>query len=354
MDQSAARILNTCRPTRTLYSVVMKVYALGVNSAFATGEYQRTVRLDEAKKILNDAVTEKKVSIGALIKKLESAARNTYEPRWQSNFVLEFSQNDSVYRLVLDFGSDFRHSLKGSGFSLADIHGYYCSHPHADHIGGIEGIALSHIFNPYFRKGKVDWLKNSLTGEMDIVAKKLANGEQVPAEFKPDLFGHRSVLNEVWSAARAGLETIQGVPDVNLQTYFNVNFMQDNKPMRMVDGERYWDIYTVVSVHVNAGYRQMPAYGLMMTSSDGKVIFMPTDTQFMTPRQVSMYYEKADFIFQDCETGPRSDVHPHIDDLKTLPESIRKKCILYHYAEPPAITDGEFAGILRTGDVHEF
>jgi ribonuclease BN (tRNA processing enzyme) len=336
----------------------MRITALGVSSAFATGEYSRSVRLADLEQILSDQAStfSGKLSRKALRSAIESHARTMYQPRWQSNFILEFMKSDGEpYRLVLDFGSDFRHSLHGAGLGLGDIHGYYCSHPHADHIGGIEGIALSHLFNPFFRQGKADWLKNS-AGEIELVAKRLSNGEQIPADFKPDLYGHRSVLNELWSAARAGLETIQGVPDVNLQTYFNVHFMEDNKAIRMADGqtsdgaERFWEIFTVVSVHVNAGYRQMPSYGLMLKSNDGKVVFMPTDTQFMTPRQVSLYYESAQVIYQDCETGPRSDVHPHIDDLRTLKPEIKKKCLLYHFNARPEVGADEFMGILEIGD----
>lgn len=331
----------------------MKIYALGVNSAFATGEFSDSVSLPDILHVLKSSSLNKKISTKTLYAEFEKKARRVYQPKWQSNFVLEFLQPSGIYRLVVDFGNDFRHSLKNSGFGLSDIHGYYCSHPHADHIGGIESIALSHLFNPYYRPGKLEWLKNS-EGKSDLVAKRLSNGEQIPAEFKPDLFGHISVLNELWSAARAGLETIQGVPNVNLETYFNVHLMADNKPLKMQDGDRTWEIYTVVSVHVNAGYRQMPAYGLMLKSSDGKTVFMPTDTQFMTPRQVALYYETADIIYQDCETGPRSDVHPHIDDLRTLSPQIKQKCILYHFNEAPVIAPGEFRAILQTGQVDEY
>ncbi|MDH5719650.1 MAG: MBL fold metallo-hydrolase [Spirochaetia bacterium] len=337
----------------------MKITALGVNSAFSSGEYVKSVSLEainhELKKIVHSKKKNEPIPIKDIIKNLSSAAETMYKPKWQSNFILEFEkENGNPYRLVLDFGSDFRHSLQGAGYKLNDIDGYYCSHPHADHIGGIEGVALSHIFNPYFKEGKLEWLKNETTNEIDLIAKRLSNGEQIPEKYKPDLFGHKSVLNELWSAARPGLETIQGVTDVNLHTYFNVKYMQDNRPIIFDDAERKWSIYTVTSVHVNAGYRQMPSYGLMLESSDGKIIYMPTDTQFMTPRQVSLYYEKAHVVYQDCETGPRSEVHPHLDDLKTLSPHLKKKLILYHYGAEPETEPDEFKEILKTGTTHEY
>ncbi|MDH5716732.1 MAG: hypothetical protein OEZ22_03725 [Spirochaetia bacterium] len=337
----------------------MKVTALGVNSAFAIGDYVNALSVDSVinklKEIIHEHPKNTPISINKIEKIIAQESEKMYLPKWQSNFILEFNQEDNKkYRLALDFGSDFRHSLHRAGYKLGDINGFYCSHPHADHIGGIEGIALSHIFNPYFREGKAEWLKNLNSKELDHVAKRLSNGEQIPAEFKPDLYGHKSVLNELWSAARPGLETLQGVTDVNLSTYFNVKYMQDNHPIVIHDGERHWSIYTVTSVHVNAGYRQMPSYGLMLECSDGQILFMPTDTQFMTPRQVSLYYDKANVIYQDCETGPRSDVHPHLDDLKTLTPELKKKLILYHYGIPPETKPGEFKHILKTGEVHEY
>ena len=339
----------------------MKVIVLGASSAFSTGDYLNAIstesvsnRLDQALTSLGEGGNPDQV-LQALKEDLLQTSEKLYRPLWQSNFIMEFNRRDGgIYRLVLDFGSDFRHSLKGAGYSLSDIDGYYCSHPHADHIGGIEGIALPHIFNPFFREGKADWLKNPKTGEMDQLAHRLSDDEQVPSRFKPDLFGHKSVLNELWAAARPGLETIQGVPDVNLHTYFNVHYMRDNRPLIMPDGDRTWSIFTVSSVHVTAGYRQMPSYGLMLESSDHKVVFMPTDIQFMAPRQLKLFYERADVVYQDCETGPRSDVHPHIDDLKTLPPELKKKCLLYHYATLPEVEPGEFAGILTAGSSHEY
>jgi len=334
----------------------MKITTLGVNSAFATGDYVKSVKLDQIRDELKKLAQKKgQIKIKDILANLEKSSEVAYYPKWQSNFLLEFEKPEGgFYRLIVDFGSDFRHSLKGIGFSLEDIDGYYCSHPHADHIGGIEGIGLSHIFNPFFRPGKADWLKNKETGKIDLVAMRLANGEEIPAAFKPDLYGQASVLTELWSAARPGLETLQGVPKVTIDTYFNTNILYDNQPLNFKDGKKSWEVYTVTSVHVNAGYRQMPSYGLWLESSDGHIIYLPTDTQFMTPRQTKLYYERAQFIYQDCETGERSDVHPHIDDLKSLTPELKKKCYLYHYNETPVVEENEFAGILVKGETHVY
>jgi len=333
----------------------MKITALGVNSAFAIGDYKNAVSIDEIKNTVKEFKNNGKITLNQLLAKLEDKAQKLYYPKWQSNFLIEFERTgqENPYRLIMDFGGDIRHSLAEVGLNINDIDAFYCSHPHADHIGGVEFIALSTLFNPFYRSGKVEWMKDD-EGNFRNLPKRLAEGEEIPAEYRPTLYAHKSVLNELWHAAQPGLETIQGVPDVNLETFFDVHEMYDNKPLVMEDGKRHWKMFTVTSVHINAGYRQMPSFGLWIEGSDGQIIFMPTDTQFMTPKQVSLYYDRASVIYQDCETGPRSDVHPHIEDLQTLEPETKKKCLLYHYNIPPEGVDDEFGEILVRGRTHEY
>ncbi|MCB1156225.1 MAG: MBL fold metallo-hydrolase [Leptospiraceae bacterium] len=302
----------------------MRVIALGVNSAFATGTYDEN---------------------------------GFYKPKWQSNFLIEFDARgkirEDVYRFVIDFGSDIRHALAYRGLKMGDIDAWYCSHPHADHIGGVEGIALSTVFNPFWNKDKVAWLKNS-DGSMDSVADRLFDAEPIPDNCKPSLWGHKTVLDEVWQAAAPGLKTLQGVQIVSLETYFDVQVMKSNFNYTFEDGNRTWEVDTVMSTHVLAGTTLMPSYGLRFRSSDGKNILFPTDTLWMMPPNMSGFYKRADVIYQDCETGFKSGVHSHIDDIRLADTTVKKKCYLYHYLEEPEVEEGEFKGVLRMGDVHTY
>lgn len=302
----------------------MKVTALGVYSAFAVGTYDEN---------------------------------GLYLPKWQSNFLIEFNSpgkiRDNVYRFVIDFGSDIRHSLASQGLKLGDIDGWYCSHPHADHIGGLEGIALSTVFNPFWNSKKSEWLKNS-DGGMDSVNDRLFDGNHLPSECKPILFGHKSVLAELWEAAAPGLRTLQGVQEVSLSTYFDVREMKSNENFRFEDGNRHWLVDTVLSTHVLAGTTLMPSFGLRFRSSDGKNVLFPTDTLWMMPPNMAGFYKRADIIYQDCETGFKSGVHSHIDDIRMAAPEIKKKCYLYHFAEPPVTDPEEFKGILTQGESHEY
>ena len=83
---------------------------------------------------------------------------------------------------------------------------------------------------------------------------------------------------------------------------------------------------------------------------------MTTDTQF-SPEQIKNFYDMADLIFQDCETGEfESGVHAHYEKLKTLPEEFKKKMWLYHYQDgglPDAKADG-FLGFVKMGQVFDY
>ena len=296
----------------------MKITMLGVNSAFARGEYKPVITLDDAVNILREAVESAtnitKVSTYKLMSsspesdlavfdlkvyydRMVLSEKLAYFPKWQSNFLIEFDKpgkvKDNVYRLVLDFGGDIRHSLWRAGLTFNDIDGYYCSHPHNDHIGGTEGIALSTFFNPFYTKEKAAWLK----GGKDYICDLIMDGQLPPASAKPDLYCHVKVLEELWQASEPGLKTLQGARSVGLDTYFNVVRMYDNKDIQIEDGNVVWTIYPVISTHVMSGASMMASYGLMFEGSNHKKIYIPTDSMFMSPSQIVTFYKRADVIF---------------------------------------------------------
>lgn len=356
-----------------MLEIDMKVHVLGANSAFKTGKSEKALSYDKVYSLFQTyykMVAEKKklIPIKTFLQE-KGQFEHYYKPSWQSNFILEFEnddgkRDDGVYRLAFDFGADFRHSLKCAGRKLTDIDGYYVSHPHHDHIGGVEYIALSTLFDPSFTKGKSEWLKEN--GKNIPISQKISDREnepienRIPKEMKPDLYGHKEVLRDLWMAARPGLNTIQGVlsGDLKLDLFFNVMSIKPDIPIIMNDGLRQWKLYIVPSSHVLAGYGKfMPSYGLLLKCSDGKQIFMPSDTQFMNPKTIRQFYETSDYVYQDCETGSRSDVHPYIEELRFDPAmtgEIKQKCFLYHYDTDPEVDDGEFAGTLKAGDCHSY
>jgi len=243
---------------------------------------------------------------------------------WQSNMVLEKNGR----KLLIDAGGDVRHSLKDAFPSIhpgnisTEIDAIYISHLHADHIGGLEGIALCSYFTPPRRK--------------------------------PVLFCDADLMDELWETSlKGGLETIEGKV-ADLTDFF------DCRPVK-ANGEFEWEgvlFYPVQTLHVMSGRKFQHSYGLTFADyqGEGGRVFLTTDTQFC-PRQLPKFYEQADIIFHDCETSKfPSNVHAHFNDLKTLDAAHKAKMWLYHYNSPTpeqdAVAEG-FRGFVVKGQSFE-
>lgn len=345
----------------------MKITAIGVNSAFATGQFEEVIPTSQALELILKIANSpefKDASEEVIVAEINKLSRRFYQPKWHSNFLIEFDMpskrgGESPYRLLLDAGGDIRHALKGVGLTSADIDGVYVSHPHNDHIGGMEYLSLTTMFNPFYTKSKREWL-----GPQFIADKLFLEPEWLsvpPRHVKPDLFIHRKVLEPLKRAIGPGLDTLQGVPDVNIETYFDIHLIgkQDNGETRkqpFADGDGVWTATPIFAMHVISSSEEMASYGISLQHSDGYNVLMPTDTQHMMPTQLTSHYRKANRIYMDCETTPfRSGVHPHILDLvNNLAPDIQKKCLLYHYDLEPQVPEGMFCGILKMGDVHSY
>jgi ribonuclease BN (tRNA processing enzyme) len=239
---------------------------------------------------------------------------------YHSNMVIE----EEGKRLLIDAGGDIRFSLKHSGLSYKDIDCIYLTHLHNDHIGGMEFLAFSSYFDPTCPQIK--------------------------------LFCHKWLGDDLWYfSLKGGLASIQG-KILNLEDYFDVNGLGN--------GENFiWQNITfeiVQGIHVFNGYWVVPTFGVLFHSpASGKIIYHTSDTQFDL-EHLSQYYEKADLIIHDCETGPfKTDIHSHYDDLKTLAPEIKIKIYLWHYQDnvfqdfdtwqQKALNDG-FKGFLKRGE----
>jgi hypothetical protein len=344
----------------------MKITAIGVNAAFSTGVFEEVISTEDALRLVLELARSpqfKNLSEEELLTRIKQYAKLLYNPRWQSNFLIEFDmpskRGNGPYRLLLDVGGDVRHALKALGLSSSDIDGIYISHPHNDHIGGVEYMALTTLFNPFYTKEKKQWLGSQFIA--DKLFLEYTTWPNPPKNTKPDLFIHRKVLEPLTRAVSPGLDTVQGVPDVCLETYFDLHLVGKQESGKTIthvfqDGDETWTMKPVFAMHVISSSEEMPSYGINFEYSGGYNVLMPTDIQFMIPQQLDAHYRKADCIYMDCETSPfASGVHPHVSDLvKNLSEEIQKKCLLYHYDSYPEVPDGLFKGILKAGDEHTY
>ncbi len=234
---------------------------------------------------------------------------------FQSNLLFHVNNEKN---LLLDCGTDIRFSLQEAGFNYKNISDVYISHLHADHVGGMEYLAINSYFDPDINK--------------------------------PNLYLSDLLVDNLWNnVLSGGLSTLQN-KIVSLDTYFSVHVVEKNQSF-------VWEnisFQLVQTLHYMNSFVIAPSFGLFFTIN-GKNVFITSDTQFF-PNCFLSFYQSADIIFHDCQTLPaRCAIHAQYHELQTLPEDIRGKMWLYHYDSERghnAVKDG-FLGFVKKGQVFD-
>jgi hypothetical protein len=247
-------------------------------------------------------------------------------------------------RMLVDCGQQVSAALYAAKVDLKTITDIYVSHGHSDHIGSLENIAYQ----------RYDWANKPASCKRD--ARGLGYGALVPfvseSYYAPRLIANDKLMAELWeNALKLGLSSIEGL-DATLETFF--------WPVPMTGHDKLswcgWELELVQQIHIMTGSVVANTFGLFMTRrSDGFRIYHTTDSQHCSPRQVEIFYKKADLIFQDCEClgvdaikmnmDFCSGVHANYAQLagwdsanstKLSPE-IKAKMWLCHYADQVSI-----------------
>jgi ribonuclease BN (tRNA processing enzyme) len=235
---------------------------------------------------------------------------------YQSNILV---QKDGK-NFLIDCGTMAPQSLgEAIGVHNGNIHekieGIYISHLHADHIGGLEWIALCTKFNP-------------------------------ACENPLHLYVVDQIISDLWNKSlRGGLETLEGKV-ANLTDFFSCHAIPENKSFKW----RGITFTPMQTIHVMSGMSFQNSYGLLIQEGDGQTVFLTTDTQW-APKQLNHFYDRSDVIFHDCSTAFPDPVHAYYGDLATLDAATKKKMWLYHYQPNPTQKPKEdgFGGFVKKG-----
>ncbi|MBO6821671.1 MAG: MBL fold metallo-hydrolase [Pseudomonadales bacterium] len=225
-----------------------------------------------------------------------------------SAFAKTLNQNNLIIakgddHLLVDCGTRCSQALHDAGGSIAQIQNYLITHSHADHVGGLEEVQL---FGRYVLKKKPNMVVTRAYEEI-LWEQSLRGGselsEKAPLEF-----------SDLWNVIRP--KKLKSYPRETFEVDIGGINIKMPRTMHFPDSAKSW---------------RGCAWSCAVIIDD-RILFT-SDTRF-DPELLSSFDEMFDFevIFHDCQmfTG---GVHASIDELCTLPESLRRRIVLMHYGD---------------------
>lgn len=205
--------------------------------------------------------------------------------------------------LLIDCGSKCTQALHNVGVSVAQLKNFLITHSHADHVGGLEEVQL---FGRYVSHARPKMIINEEYQEI-LWGQSLRGGSEM-SESTPLTF------EDLWDVTRPTL-----VPGLKRETWeANVGSLNVKMPRTKHypdDAPSWKESFWSVGVTI-----------------DDRVLFT-SDTRFDLDL-LEEFDDRYNFelIFHDCQlfTG---GVHSSLNELKTLPDYLRKRIVLMHYGD---------------------
>lgn len=268
---------------------------------------------------------------------------------FQSNMIVV--KGDTV--VFIDLGTKATHKMLEFGLSVHDVTDIVITHSHADHVGGLEELALKKRYQAPFMfeppKGKDEdvaaWMKHIMDARNSL-------------KYRPRIHAPKRYVDTLWYyTLRGGLshseEVDIGGPMGEMQMAHFFNVVQP----KWLDGRGVpaWEevigegpdaihIQTFVTKHIPDSAklvdRSMYSAGLVI---DGRV-YISGDTKFDAATTTS-FGHGCELLFHDCQDF-QGGVHAWYGDLKTLPPEVRAKMLLYHLTDGILKIDSKADGFL--------
>ncbi|PIQ99755.1 MAG: hypothetical protein COV66_09085 [Nitrospinae bacterium CG11_big_fil_rev_8_21_14_0_20_45_15] len=221
--------------------------------------------------------------------------------RRQSNMLI--IQGD--HHVLVDCGTQGPLALTDIGLNVLKVRCYLPTHSHADHIGGLEEVALMNRYTP-----------NST---------------------KPQMIVLRDYQDSLWTKSLSGgaefCEANQGRP-LQLADFFEIL-----RPKSIqFDGRKFWEYqHGPIKIDIMRT-RHFPDTAISVDESQwcsgvmiNNKVWISGDTMFDADYP-ARFAEIAEIMFHDCQLF-YGGVHASYQELMTLPTSIREKMFLYHYGD---------------------
>ncbi|HOW70789.1 MAG TPA: MBL fold metallo-hydrolase [Phycisphaerae bacterium] len=225
--------------------------------------------------------------------------------------------------LLVDFGSTgplaLYQLMQKPGFTYLEhngiinypaIHKVFVTHQHADHIGGLEEMALMNAY--VYRDPARD------------------------KAFKPQIISSLSILMNLWDHSLKGGLSVMAGRYALLQDYFFILALNHQEAGK--DGfsmlKRYrFTLFPTDHIQVQHKF-DWPSFGLFIEDvQTGESAFYSGDTRYDYPAYARMM-ERARICFHEVQlVGEPAPVHTLLSELRTLPEAVRRKTHLYHFTD---------------------
>jgi ribonuclease BN (tRNA processing enzyme) len=208
--------------------------------------------------------------------------------------------------LLIDCGTKGTQALYELGIPVTDIKNFLITHSHADHIGGLEEVAL---MGRYATKKKPVMIINE-TYQHILWDMSLRGGSAYNEEEAKDTLS----FSDFWNIIRP-----QWLPDYPRETYSARLGGIDIKMMR--------------TKHIpDSSYDWQSSFWSCGVIIDERILFT-SDTRY--DYDLIDFYEKKfnlEAIFHDCQffTG---GVHASLEEIKQFPPDVKSKMYLTHYGD---------------------